>query len=90
MLAHNKTQTSIEAAIAKEPTAATDRERVLGVIRRAGDRGLTREEIAQKSGLSENSVRPRCCELLKSGHIKKSDRFAYTKSGQKASVLVVA
>jgi DNA-binding IclR family transcriptional regulator len=90
MLPHNGTIPSVLAAHHKTPTAATDRAAVLEAIRRSGDRGLTREEIAGKTGCRDNSVRPRCVELRRAGLIKESGRFGLTASGSKASVLVMA
>lgn len=90
MLPHNGTTPSIFAAINKAPTANTDRHAVLEAIRRSGEHGLTREEIAVKTGCRDSSVRPRVVELRRAGLIKESGRFGLTDSGCKASILVVA
>jgi hypothetical protein len=90
MLPHNGTTPSILAAINKAPSAKTNRHAVLEAIRLSGHNGITREEIAMKTGCRDSSVRPRCVELRRAGLIKESGRFGLTASGCKASILVVA
>ena len=63
---HNGTKTSQAAAAQVEASgrAQSDRARVLTAITEAGERGLTRSELADLMGLNPDSVRPRVWELL--------------------------
>lgn len=88
-LIHNGTTTSIEAAESVRSTAATDRQRILDSIRSAGIHGMTREQIEVATGLTGNTVRPRCAELLAAGTIEEAGEIRRTKSGRAAKVLTV-
>ena len=90
-------ETSRQAAIAKYDAGSSpsQREMIYRLIMFAGDKGQTREEIAEKLDLSGDTVRPRICELLGAAKgwpdalIKRSGKTRATKSGLKAEVLVV-
>ena len=90
-------ETSRQAAIAKYDAGSSpsQREMIYRLIMFAGDKGQTREEIAEKLDLSGDTVRPRCKELLgemqswPDALVKRSGETRATKSGLKAEVLVV-
>ena len=90
-------ETSRRAAIAKYDAGSSpsQREMIYRLIMFAGEKGQTREEIAEKLDLSGDTVRPRCKELLgemqswPDALIKRSGKTRATKSGLKAEVLVV-
>jgi hypothetical protein len=56
--------TSEAAARRIEPTRLSKRELVYAYILSRGDAGATRPEIAEALNMSENTVRPRVCELM--------------------------
>ena len=85
-------QTSRDAAEQAKPNAATQRARVLKLVRESGwsdDPGLTDEQIQERLGLSGNTQRPRRMELVTMGLIKDSGRTRKTKSGREAVVWVL-
>jgi hypothetical protein len=90
-------ETSREAAIAKydAKTAPSQREMIYRLIMFSGDKGQTREEIAEKLELSGDTVRPRIKELLGEAKnwtnplIRRNGETRKTKSGLNAEVLVV-
>jgi hypothetical protein len=86
----NASPTSIAAAIAALPKAGTQKNLILGLIRDAGASGLTDEQIAQASGLDENTVRPRRVELAEQGWIRLSGEFRKTRHGNDAQVWVAS
>ncbi len=51
--------------------------------------GLTPDEVAARLGLSVLTVRPRCSELIRRGHVVDSGSRRVNASGRKAKVLVV-
>jgi DNA-directed RNA polymerase specialized sigma24 family protein len=63
-IAHNHTPTSIAAANRIRACAENMRETVLHAVEQAGKNGLTRDEVANVTGLKANTVRPRVCELI--------------------------
>jgi hypothetical protein len=78
--------TSKAAARSVAPRAGTQRWRVLGVLYRSAP--LTREQIAEKANLSENTVRPRVCELIRDGYVFAPDLPpGRTKAGEAAEYL---
>jgi hypothetical protein len=84
--------TSRQAAVAIVDHAAAQRELVMQHIRAAGVHGLTRKEIEAATGLSGDSVRPRCWELLGNGghpvRLAISDEVRRTASGRPCEVLL--
>lgn len=66
--------TARAAALAALPTAGQNRRRVLDAIAGSGVHlpGMTDREIAEATGLPENSVRPRRVELVEGGWIEDS------------------
>jgi len=86
--AQRHSATSVEAAQAIEPRAATLRRRVLDYLRECGDRGATRQEVEAALGMSGNTVRPRVCELMEMGLVQETTETRLTPSGRRAFVLV--
>ena len=90
-------ETSRQAAIAKYDAGSSpsQREMIYRLIMFAGDKGQTREEIAEKLDLSGDTVRPRVKELLGEAKgwpdalVKRNGETRKTKSGLKAEVLVI-
>ena len=90
-------ETSRQAAIAKYDAGSSpsQREMIYRLIMFAGDKGQTREEIAEKLDLSGDTVRPRVKELLGEAKgwpdalIKRSGETRATKSGLRAEVLLI-
>lgn len=75
-----RTATSEAAAARVEPKRPSQRQRVLAFVAGRGGAGATRPEIAATTGLSENTVRPRVCELLADAQIVES-RVAAPRGG---------
>ena len=81
--------TSHQAAHSLAESAANLRERVFAAIERAGDDGLTAEEIEGLTRLGGNTVRPRLCELREAKRIVQTDRTRKTRSGRNAHIYVI-
>jgi hypothetical protein len=78
--------TSVAAADAIAPVAATLRRLVYEAIAAAGADGLTDEEMLAAVGLQPSSGRPRRIELVRAGLVVDSGRTRMTKSNRKAVV----
>lgn len=87
--AQDHSPTSVAAADAIAPVAATLRRMVYEAIAAAGADGLTDEEGAEKVGIGGNTYRPRRRELEQAGRIRDSGRTRMTRSNRKAVVWVV-
>lgn len=72
---HNGTPTSIAAAKSIVPVMNLQQRQIFEAIRGATF-GMTREEVAKKTGLRDSSVRPRCVELLGLGLIREDGERA--------------
>jgi hypothetical protein len=81
--------TQRKAAIGVYPSTGTKRNGVLTAIVRAGDRGMTDEDLYEATGWDENTVRPRRNELMNDGWIEDSNRTRRTPSGRDAVVWVL-
>jgi len=77
------------AATLVMPYSGTQRKRVLNAVWRAGIAGATRDEIAERLGMSPNTVRPRVVELVEHGWIEPDGRTRPTALGRLAEVLVL-
>lgn len=75
--------TSEAAAVAKQPTAARQREYVYAVLRERG--GMTQEQLSDLTRLSGDSVRPRLVELRAEGRVVDGGR-RLTRAGRFAVV----
>ncbi len=82
-------QTSLEAAIAAEPRAGTQRYRVLDLLRRSVT-GLTDDEMQGYLDMNPSTQRPRRIELVSAGLAKDSGETRMTPSGRRAVVWVAA
>ena len=76
--------TSKAAAAVANVTAASSRARVLVAIAREGD--ATNEEIAERTGLSGDTVRPRVGELRAGGYIERTGEKRLTTKGNEAEL----
>lgn len=84
--AQNHSQTSIAAAEAIYPYAATLKMRVLQHLRGYGDAGRTDEEMQDDLDMNPSTQRPRRCELVADGLVKKAGFTRATKSKRQAAV----
>lgn len=96
-------ETSRQAALANYPKQGSQRDLLLTALferYRGGRHGATRDELAEETGLSPNTVRPRCVELRAGGWIgaaastdsddgMAAEETRRTASGQEAEVLVL-
>ena len=88
---HNAPETSGQAAVANFPRSGTQRHRVLFHIwywtgEQHTPHGLTDDEIANRTGLLGNSVRPRRGELQRDGLVKDSGYRRSSNMGHPAVV----
>lgn len=90
MVKRDPQPTSEAAARAVEPRSGTQRLTVLELIREAGERGLTDEELSRLTGWSGNTVRPRRGELVRDGWVVASDLRRSTPQGHAAIVWIAA
>jgi hypothetical protein len=81
--------TSLEAAIAAEPRAGTQRRRVLDLLR-DHPAGLADHEMQKLLGMNPSTQRPRRIELVEAGLAKDSGSHRLTESGKRAVVWVAA
>lgn len=88
-LPHNDTATSKLAAQSMRSLAGAQQQRVLECLQRAGDAGLTDEEIQRALDLSGNSERPRRSKLVELGLVRNSGIMRLTSSGHAAVVWAV-
>lgn len=79
-------ETSHSAALLAAPLARSDRELVLEVLKAAGSRGMTDEEIQLFTGLNPSTQRPRRVDLCNAGKVFASNKKRATKSGRMATV----
>ncbi len=83
-----KAETSREAAASIEGSpAARQRQQVLGELRRRGEAGATRQELAHALGLGEASVCGRVDELIRLGEAFQAGVRRKTTSGRSAAVV---
>ena len=80
-------ETSREAAEAIEPVAVTVRAEVLDYVAKWGT-GCTREEIAIQLCIPLQTVCARVNELIRSGHLIRTNERRMTISGRRAEVVV--
>lgn len=85
---HKGGDTSKAAADAIAPHLNRLQGVALAAIRAAGDRGLTKEELAETTGLPEKSIGPRAPELARKGLVKDSGQRRLNDTGKPAKVWV--
>lgn len=77
-------ETSKDAAYSKEPSAATERARVLEALRRRWPDGLTDDEQQQLLDMNPSTQRPRRIELCRGGLVEDSGEKRPTRTGRMA------
>lgn len=82
--------TSEAAAKSMEPHAGSLRAAVLDWLRVRGNYGCTDDELFLWIAGSQNAIRPRRVELVKSGLVKDSGTTRKTRSGRAATVWISA
>ena len=88
--AQRHSDTSVAAAEAIKPKAASLREQVYQHILKKSDwDGVTDEEISENLEISGNTIRPRRVELVAEGRVVDSGMRRKTRSGRMAAVWVV-
>lgn len=85
---HEVTDTSRRAYETVKPRLGAKQAQVLEVIRRAGDHGVTDEEISKALGWGINRVTPRRNELVKLGLVVDGGQERPNDSGSSATVWV--
>jgi predicted ArsR family transcriptional regulator len=85
---HRAVDTSIKAAEALAPGLGRLQAMALAAIQRAGDAGLTADELAAKLGLSRWAVQPRTSELRRKGAIQDGGQRRRNVTGRHAIVWV--
>ena len=84
-------ETSRKAALANYPRQGTQRHRIIEALRHPdphGRHGLTREQIAQRTGITPDAVRPRVVELIEGGWLWAHETRK-TRLGQDAEILLL-
>lgn len=66
-------ETSVDAGQKIKGAAKTMRQQVLDLLRDAG--ALTDSQIAERTGLNENTARPRRIELCRNGQVKSAGQM---------------
>jgi predicted ArsR family transcriptional regulator len=79
--------TSRAAAAAAEPRVESQAARVLRALREAAN-GLTREQVAEQTGISLQAVCARCGQLLEAGLIRSTGMTRQGRYGRSAEVLM--
>ena len=87
--AHRDSDTSSGAADRAAPRAPSRRELLLSMIRGAGSRGATIDELQQATGLLTQSVCPVVDVLKREGRIIDSGQRRPTRTGTPAKVWIV-
>jgi len=77
------------AALDVLPRSGTQRRRVFDELWRAGPFGRTRDELATRLLMSQNTVRPRVKELIDGGLVEPSGQLRPSSMGHPAEVLVL-
>jgi len=83
-------KTSMDAADAIKPCAATLRAQVLFYIRSQGKDGATDDECQEALNMGGSTQRPRRVELFQQGKICMAPMMRKTRTGRNANVWVVS
>jgi hypothetical protein len=86
--AHQRTDTSVAAAVKIRDTAPRLRRLVYEYIAAQGQAGATDQECQEALGLASNTQGPRRIELTNSGHVRDSGQRRPTRSGRGAIVWI--
>jgi predicted Rossmann fold nucleotide-binding protein DprA/Smf involved in DNA uptake len=73
---------------ASKPKANERHERVFAYVASCGERGATREEVANSTGIKLQSVCSPVLALLREGRLREDGRTRLTSSGSKAAVFI--
>jgi hypothetical protein len=84
-----RSRASRNASLENYPRAGSQRERVLLAIARAGQRGYTRDELAERLELPDSTVDARVSELKRGGFLRDTDLARATRAGGRAQVLAI-
>jgi hypothetical protein len=84
-----ESETSRLAALRVYPKSGSQRWKVLIAIARAGERGMTRDELGEYLRLPDSSVDGRVWELKQGNWIDESDQKRKTRYGSLAAALVL-
>lgn len=82
-------ETSRKAALDNYPRSGSQRHRVLLALASAENKGMTRDELAQKLSLPDSSVDGRCWELIRGEWAVKTGETRKTQHGSDADVLTL-
>lgn len=81
--------TSRKAAESIAPSAAIMREMVFKIIKRAGEHGMTCDELEVILRMKHQTCSARCRELVLAGRVRDTGRRRPTRSGRPANVYEV-
>lgn len=89
-------ETSRQAALANYPRQGSQRWRILDALTTRDvetppgrARGLTREELSDRTGLAGDTVRPRVVELIAGGWVVESEQTRQTRAGNAAALVLL-
>jgi DNA-binding IclR family transcriptional regulator len=85
---YRNTDTSIAAAQAVASSAGRLQKVALAALRDVGGRGLTSQELADRTGIDFASIQPRTSELRRKGMIRDSGERRRNRNGKQAIVWV--
>lgn len=85
---HRDIDTSIEAARSIATSAGRLQRTALFALQEVGLRGLTSQELADRTGIDFASIQPRTSELRRKGLIEDSGQRRHNRNGKRAIVWV--
>ena len=87
---HRGIDTSVSAARSISVITSRLQRTVLLAIHEVGPRGLTSQELADRTGIDFGSVQPRTTELRRRGLIQDSGQRRHNRNGKRAIVWIAA
>ena len=87
---HRGIDTSVSAADAIANSSSRLQRTALFAIREVGPRGLTTQELADRTGIEFSSIQPRTTELRRKGLIQDSRQRRPNRNGKRAIVWIAA
>ena len=85
---HRDVDTSIDAARIMANSASRLQRTALFALQEVGSRGLTSQELADRTGIDFASIQPRTSELRRKGLIRDSGQRRRNRNGKRAIVWV--
>jgi DNA-binding IclR family transcriptional regulator len=85
---HRHVDTSADAAKVITNAASRLQRTTLFALQEVGSRGLTSQELADRTGIDFASIQPRTSELRRKGLIKDSGQRRHNRNGKRAIVWV--